>query len=144
MYDPYYNNKNKPSAKISVGEAIGSRSVLSSKRISDVAKIRGEANRLSMQVSSGALTKVQAARALNNYRINLVGNNIVDDSVYEIYLNAIIDSQKGLISSQQSKSLIKEALDEWRVRWGRMSEKDKPSNPAFTNFLMEFMGMNPL
>ncbi|KLT72397.1 prokaryotic membrane lipolipid attachment site family protein [Neisseria arctica] len=109
---------------------------------SDVSKIRDEATRLSYQVSQGQLTKVQAAQYLNRYRIQLVGRNAVDDSMYEVYLRSAVDSQRGEISTEQSKLYIQNALRGWQQRWPNM--RNKPKNPAFTNFLMEVMNMKPL
>lgn len=108
----------------------------------DVSKIRDEATRLSYQVSQGTITKTQAAQYLNRYRIQLVGNNFVDDSVYDVYLRSAVDSQRGAISTEQSKLYIQNALRGWQQRWPNV--QNKPSNPAFTNFLMEVMGMKPL
>ncbi|XXQ68393.1 hypothetical protein ACKLNO_00505 [Neisseriaceae bacterium B1] len=108
----------------------------------DVAKIRAEAQRLGTQVSSGKITKVQAAQMLDRYRRNLVGRNSVDDSVYEVYQQAAVDSQRGAINASQSKAYVENALRGWQQRWPNMS--NKPANPAFTNFLLEYMGMKPL
>ncbi len=115
---------------------------LASSHWSDVSKIRDEATRLSYQVSQGKITKVQAAQYLNRYRIQLVGRNSVDDSMYEVYLRSAVDSQRGEITTQQSKLYIQNALRGWQLRWKSMNSK--PSNPAFTNFLMEVMNMSPL
>lgn len=115
---------------------------LASSHWSDVAKIRAEATRLSYQVSQNKMTKVQAAQYLNRYRIQLVGRNAVDDSVYEVYLRSAVDSQRGEISTEQSKTFIQSELKGWQQRWKNMSSK--PNNPAFTNFLMEVMNMTPL
>lgn len=109
---------------------------------SDVAKIRDEANRLSWEVSQGRMTKVQAAQMLDRHRIKVVGRNAVDDSMYSVYLRSAADSQSGKITTQQSKQFIQSALSGWQQRWPNMS--NKPANPAFTNFLMEVMGMKPL
>ena len=108
----------------------------------DVAKIRAEAQRLGGQVRAGQMTKVQAAQHLNRFRQNLVGRNSVDDSVYEIYLQAMVDSQRGTITAAQSKAMIEHALRGWQQRWPHLN--NKPNNPAFTNWLLEFMGMQPL
>ena len=115
---------------------------LSNSHYSDVAKIRFEATRLSDQVGKGQITKVQAAQYLNRYRIQLVGKNPVDDNVYEVYLRAAVDSQRGAITTEQSKLYIQNALKGWQQRWPNMT--NKPTNPAFTNFLMELMNMQPL
>lgn len=115
---------------------------LASTHWTDVSKIRDEATRLSYQVSQGKMTKVQAAQYLNRFRIQLVGRNSVDDSMYEIYLRSAVDSQRGEITTEQSKLYIQNALRGWQQRWKNMG--NKPSNPAFTNFLMEVMGMTPL
>lgn len=109
---------------------------------SDVSKIRDEATRLSYQVSQGQITKAQAAQMLNRFRINLVGRNVVDDDMYEIYLRSAVDSQRGQITTEQSKLFIQNALQGWQQRWPNM--QNKPTNPAFTNFLMEVMNMKPL
>lgn len=108
----------------------------------DVAKIHEEATRLSYQVSQGKMTKVQAAQYLNRYRIQLIGRNNVDDNMYEVYLRSAVDSQRGVIDTNQSKRNIKEALKGWQKRWKNMNVK--PNNPAFTNFLLEHMDMAPL
>lgn len=109
---------------------------------SDVAKIRNEAGRLASQVGDGKITKVQAAQHLNRYRLQLVGSNIVDDNMYEVYLRSAVDSQRGEIDREQSKAYIINALIGWQQRWDNM--ENKPNNPAFTNFLMETMRLQPL
>lgn len=108
----------------------------------DVARIRAEAQRLGAQVAEGKLTKVQAAQYLNKFRLGLVGSNPVDDNMYEIYQRAAVDSQRGVIDSAQSKAAIESALRGWQQRWASMN--NKPNNPAFTNFLMEVMGLQVL
>lgn len=115
---------------------------LASTHWTDVSKIRDEATRLSYQVSKGQLTKVQAAQYLNRFRIKQVGRNTIDDSMYEVYLRSAVESQRGAINTEQSKFYIRNALQGWQQRWPSM--ENKPSNPAFTNFLMEVMDMKPL
>ena len=132
-----FNSGRTPSSSVS---AAGFR--MKSSHYSDVAKIRAEANRLGTQVREGKLTKVQAAQHLNRFRLDLVGHNNVDDSVYEIYLQAMVDSQRGTITAAQSKAMIEHALRGWQQRWPHLN--NKPNNPAFTNWLLEFMGMQPL
>lgn len=109
---------------------------------SDVAKIRNEATRLGYQISEGKLTKVQAAQYLDRYRKDLVGRNQIDDEMYTVYLRSAVESQRGEIDTARSKQQIQDALRGWQQRWPHM--QNKPSNPAFTNFLMEVMGMRPL
>ncbi|MDO5686013.1 MAG: prokaryotic membrane lipolipid attachment site family protein [Neisseria sp.] len=109
----------------------------------DVDKIREEAKRLSIEVGNGTMTKVQAAQYLDRYRIALVGHNPVDDNVYQVYLRSAVDSQAGKISAAQSKQLIQTALSVWHQSWPTMGA-NKPTNPAFTNFLMGVMGMPAL
>lgn len=115
---------------------------LDSQHWSDVAKLRAEAQRLGTQVQNGKITKVQAALMLNQFRKQHIGSNSVDDNVYEVYQEAAVASQSGKISAEQSKAYIKNALMGWQQRWPYMS--NKPKNPAFTNFLLEYMGMQPL
>ena len=105
--------------------------------------LSNEAKRLSAQVSSKAITKVQAAQLLNQFRINNVGRNTIDDSVYETYLKSVVQSQAGKISSAQSKEQIQSALATWQIAWQSMGN-NRPTNPAFTNFLLKTMGMKQL
>ena len=105
--------------------------------------LSNEAKRLSAQVSSKAITKVQAAQLLNQFRINNVGHNAIDDSVYETYLKSVVQSQAGKISSAQSKEQIQSALATWQIAWQSMGN-NRPTNPAFTNFLLKTMGMKQL
>ena len=93
-------------------------------------------------MSQGSLTKVQAAQYLNRFRIQQVGRNSVDDSMYEVYLRSAVDSQRGEITTEQSKQYIQGAFAWLAATLENMDTK--PSNPAFTNFLMEVMGMQPL
>lgn len=115
---------------------------LASNHWTDVAQIREEARRLNQQVGNHKITKVQAAQYLNRFRLNLVGSNNVDDPVYEMYLRSVVDSQRGVIDSTQSKANVESALQGWQQRWKHMD--NRPTNPAFTNFLLELMRMEPL
>lgn len=124
------------------GESSVANFKLANRHWSDVAKIRAEAERLGGQVRANKITKVQAAQYLNRFRLNLVGSNSVDDSVYEVYLRAAVDSQRGVIEASQSKAHVESALKGWQQRWDNMSSR--PTNPAFTNFLLEYMNMKPL
>lgn len=109
---------------------------------SDVAKIRAEALRLGIQVQNGDLTRVQAVQALNQYRLRIVGANPIDDSVYDVYLRAAVDSQRNVITREQSRTYLENTLQGWLKRWPSMDKK--PNNPAFTNFLLEHLNMETL
>lgn len=122
-------------------QPVPARFQLASTHWQDVQKIKSEAKRLSTEVGKGNMTKVQAAQYLNQYRVNLVGHNKVDDSMYHTYLDAATNSQAGRISSAESKKQIQNALKIWQQAWSSMD--NKPDNPAFTNFLIETMGMRP-
>lgn len=128
--------------KVENGTIRGSNFRLAASHWSDVARIRNEATRLSYRVSQGNMTKVQAAQMLNKFRIAQVGHNMLDDEMYEIYLRSAVESQQGSINTSQSKAYIKNALLGWQQRWPNM--KERPTNPAFTNFLMEVMDLKPL
>lgn len=128
------------SAPVTQSNQVGYR--LASTHWTDVAKIRQEAQRLGAEVGAGKITKIQAAQYLNRYRLNLVGSNQIDDSMYEVYQKAALDSYRGVISQEQSKQYVISALRGWQQRWSSMSVK--PANPAFTNFLMEVMELQPL
>ncbi|MDO4640940.1 MAG: prokaryotic membrane lipolipid attachment site family protein [Neisseria sp.] len=123
-------------------DAPSGKFALASTHWTDVSKIRDEATRLSYQVSKGELTKVQAAQYLNRFRIKQVGRNTIDDSMYEVYLRSAVESQRGVINTEQSKLYVRNALKGWQQRWPNMDHR--PTNPAFTNFLMEVMDMKPL
>ena len=62
--------------------------------------------------------------------------------MYEVYQRSAVDNQRGSIDAAQARAAVENALRGWQQRWPNMREK--PNNPAFTNFLMEFMGMKPL
>lgn len=139
------NPNNKPGSqpgKVEYGTVKGNSYQLAGSHWSDVSRIRDEATRLSYRVAQGSMTKVQAAQMLNQFRIAQVGHNIIDDDMYDIYLRSAVESQQGSIDTAQSKGYVKNALSGWQQRWPNM--KEKPSNPAFTNFLMEVMNMKPL
>lgn len=140
----YYFSPPQPSGRTSPArtEPAKNNFRLAASHWSDVSKIRAEAVRLNDQVGQGRLTKVQAAQNLNRFRLKLVGANPVDDDVYESYLRSAVDSQRGEITTEQSKKHIQSTLRGWQQRWPNMQYK--PTNPAFTNFLMEVMGMQPL
>ncbi|MFH4354909.1 MAG: prokaryotic membrane lipolipid attachment site family protein [Neisseriaceae bacterium] len=108
---------------------------------SDVAKIRAEAESLASKITAGQITKVEAARSLDRFRIKLVGHNVVDDNVFQTYLSAAIDSNRGALTNVQSKNLVKNVLSAWHTRWKQMQDTYKPRNPAFSNFLNETMGL---
>ncbi|MCO6504491.1 MAG: prokaryotic membrane lipolipid attachment site family protein [Snodgrassella sp.] len=129
-------------AKVEDGTIRGKDYKLADSHWSDVARIRDEATRLSFRVSQGTMTKVQAAQMLDKFRIAQVGHNMVDDDMYDIYLRSAVESQQGSINTAQSKAYIKNALTGWQQRWPNMQKK--PANPAFTNFLMEVMNLQPL
>lgn len=109
----------------------------------DVAKIREEANRLANEVQRGKMTKVQAAQYLDRFRIQTVGRNSIDDNMFGVYLRSVVQSQSGQISAAQSRQSIQNALVGWQQRWPNMGA-GRPNNPAFTNFLLEYMRMRPL
>lgn len=131
-----------PNLPLSKKESTQNKHQLASNHWADVAKIRAEAQRLGVQIQEGNITKVQAALLLNQFRKKHIGSNSVDDSVYEVYQEAAVGSQSGKISAEQSRAYIENALIGWQKRWPYMS--NKPKNPAFTNFLLEHMGMKPL
>ena len=58
-------------------------------------------------MSQGSLTKVQAAQYLNRFRIQQVGRNSVDDSMYEVYLRSAVDSQRGELLPSNPNSTSK-------------------------------------
>lgn len=107
----------------------------------DVGRLKAKAEGLSLQIAAGRLDKQAAAEELNRFRLSTVGSNKVDDSIADVYLHAAVESKNGRISNAQSKALVKSALLGWQQRWKQMSDAQKPTNPAFTNFLNETMGL---
>lgn len=105
-------------------------------------EILNEANRLATLVNSEQLTRVQAARSLDNYRVKLVGHNIVDDAIFKVYLDTTIDRQNNKISGEASQQKILVELSNWQRRWPKLT--NKPKNPAFANFLMKVFDLPPL
>lgn len=120
----------------------GNEPILVSPYGADTQKILHEAERLAGLVSKDTLTRVQAAQALDTYRINLVGHNSVDDATFSTYLRNTIDRQNGKISAQESVARMEANLKKLHLRWSNM--KNRPANPAFTNFLMQVFKLPPL
>lgn len=108
----------------------------------DTKKILQEAGRLASLVSENTLTRVQAAQALDTYRIRLVGHNSVDDASFSTYLRNTIDRQNSKITPDESVARMEQNLKRLHARWNKM--KNKPANPAFTNFLMQIFGLPSL
>lgn len=99
----------------------------------------GEANRLAGLVEQGQLTRVQAADALNDYRLRVVGGNRVDDSTFATYRYLAGMRDSGRMSAEETHSRMELKLREWQRRWPRLA--NRPADPAFTNFLMQLYGM---
>lgn len=131
-----------PAPVVSAAPVAAEPTPLAERHWSDVAKIRAEAQRLRLEVQKHKITRVQAAQKLNALRLKLVGHNTVDDSVYDVYLRAATNNQRDTITPEESRKLIVDALSGWQQRWQYMS--NRPSNPAFTNFFLEYMGMETL
>ncbi len=106
----------------------------------DVQAIATQAKILGQQILNQQITKVQAAQYLNKFRIATVGNNPIDDVAYAAYLENTVKSQQGRITSEKSKSSIMATLSKLTDQWN--ASPIKPTdNPAFTNFLLQTMGM---
>lgn len=97
--------------------------------------IFNEAHRLAGRVEQGELTRLQAADALNQYRLRLVGANRVDDSTFATYRHLAQKRDQGLMSAEESHARMEARLRDWQRRWPRLPRR--PADPAFTNFLMQ-------
>lgn len=101
--------------------------------------IFNEAHRLADRVARGELTRLQAADALNQYRLRLVGANRVDDSTFAAYRHLVQQRDQGLLSAEDSQARMAARLQFWQRRWPRLPRR--PADPAFTNFLMQLYGL---
>lgn len=104
------------------------------KRANDSAAILGEASRLASLVRAGAISRSEAAERLNSYRLARVGSNFVDDNTYSTYRALTVARERNQISQEEFQARMQGRLQDWQARWPTL--KQRPANPAFTNFLM--------
>jgi hypothetical protein len=108
----------------------------------DTNAIFNEANRLALRVKDGGLTRLEAVDQLNRYRVDRVGHNYVDDNTFATYRALTLARERGQINQDQLRARMQSRLQEWQARWPNL--KQRPANPAFTNFLMEVYNYPPL
>jgi hypothetical protein len=101
-----------------------------------------EANRLAGEVEAGRMSRVEAADALNDYRLRVVGSNRVDDSTFATYRYLAVERDSNGMSAEESHARMEMRLREWQRKWGDM--RNRPADPAFTNFLMQLFDLPPL
>ncbi|TDR82233.1 hypothetical protein [Paludibacterium purpuratum] len=101
-----------------------------------------EANRLADEVGQGRLTRVEAADQLNIYRLRVVGANRVDDSTFATYRYLAVQRDNNGMSAEESHSRMEMKLRDWQRKWPTL--RNRPTDPAFTNFLMQLFDLPPL
>ncbi|MCP9758600.1 hypothetical protein EGI20_04620 [Aquitalea sp. S1-19] len=101
-----------------------------------------EANRLADEVKTGRMTRTQAADALGRARLAWVGRNSVDDEVFRAYRQMAVARDADIMTQPMAHNRMFELLKNWQRRW--LYLKPKPSEPAFTNFLMKVYSLPPL
>jgi hypothetical protein len=106
------------------------------------ADILREADRLASQVKDGTLSRTQAADQLNRFRLAHIGHNSIDDTNFAWYRAMAVARDRNQISQEESMTRICTRQMQWHRRWAQMD--NRPSNPAFTNFLMEVCDLPPL
>lgn len=121
---------------------LGQPSAPASSPQADADAILNEANRLALKVRDGELDKVEAADALNAFRLKRVGRNPVDDDTFATYRAVTVARESGRLSAQAAQARMRAKLAEWQRGWQSMP--NRPRNPAFTNYLMRVFGLPPL
>lgn len=101
-----------------------------------------KALQLSQSVGRGELSRTDAADELGRLRVRLVGHNAVDDDVFALYRLIAVKRDSGVLDGVKAQQLMRQRLQMWTQRWPRLSPK--PSNPAFTAFMLELYGMDKL
>ncbi|WP_024303707.1 hypothetical protein [Pseudogulbenkiania sp. MAI-1] len=101
-----------------------------------------EANRLADEVKAGRLSRTAAADQLNAYRLRAAGPNLVDDNTFATYRYIAVERDAGRMSPTEAQDKMDAKLREWLRAWPRL--RQKPADPAFTNFLLKVYRLPPL
>ena len=92
------------------------------------------ADQIADRLREGELTRLQAAEALNQQRLKIVGANPIDDEVFARYHELIAKVQAGRLSQTDLRQRLKQKLDSvnaqpWQTR--------QSTPPLFTHFLLK-------
>ena len=102
-----------------------------------------EAKRLGNLVSTGALTRLEAADQLNARRLAMVGPHPVDDEVFRTYRLLSVQVQQNKITQDKLRITLMNKLDAVRKGYALLDPKPvKP--PVFTNMLLQIYDRPPL
>lgn len=101
-----------------------------------------EANRLAEEVKAGRLSRTAAADQLNSYRLRVAGPNLVDDNTFATYRYIAVERDAGRMSPTEAQDKMEAKLREWLRSWSKL--RQKPADPAFTNFLLKVYRLPPL
>ncbi|MBI3144931.1 MAG: hypothetical protein HYZ18_06615 [Pseudogulbenkiania sp.] len=101
-----------------------------------------EANRLAEEVKAGRLSRTAAADQLNSYRLRVASANLVDDNTFATYRYLAVERDAGRMSPTEAQDKMETKLREWLRGWPKL--RQKPADPAFTNFLLKVYRLPPL
>lgn len=102
-----------------------------------------EAKRLGNLVSTGALTRLEAADQLNARRLAMVGPHPVDDEVFRTYRELSRQVQYKKITQDKLRNTLMAKLEAMRKNYAVQEPKPlKP--PVFTNMLLKIYERPPL
>ena len=101
-----------------------------------------EANRLAEEVKAGRLSRTAAADQLNAYRLRTAGPNLVDDNTFATYRYIAVERDAGRMNPAEAQDKMEVKLREWLRAWPKL--RQKPADPAFTNFLLKVYRLPPL
>ena len=92
------------------------------------------ADQIADRLREGELTRLQAAEALNQQRLKIVGANPIDDEVFARYRELIAKVQAGRLSQTDLRQRLKQKLNSvnaqpWQTR--------QSTPPLFTHFLLK-------
>lgn len=108
----------------------------------DVDAITAEAQRAAELVKAGKINRTQAADMLGKFRLTRVGPNVIDDDTFATYRRITVQRENRRITQNEAHAIMETKLRDWRRRWVAM--KQRPQNPAFTNFLLRLYNLPQL
>lgn len=110
----------------------------------DAAQLQAEllaaSNRISQRVAAGELNRLEAVDELNLARLDLVGENNLDNEVFTFYRDLTAQLQRGELSAESLRSQMLMKLQQIRES-RRVHYQTQP--PVFTNFLLQTIYSQP-
>lgn len=104
------------------------------------AELLAASDRISQRVAAGELNRLEAVDELNLARLDLVGENNLDNEVFRFYRDLTAQVQQGTLSAASLRSQMQMKLQQIRES-RRVHYQNQP--PVFTNFLLQTIYQQP-